>query len=154
MQGPGAWRRLLPAVASDVAAQDLHGPGDLVRIDCPVLVAVGDRDPFVPVDQAWRLKRQLPDARLFVAPGCGHEVLLRKPAIATEALAGFYRSTEPIATRRAEAFAEVSDGTRPASRPAAGARPADRPATTFTSARADAAGPLEPDTDWLKEAAR
>ena len=29
---------------------------------------LGDRVRFVRVDQAWRLKRQLPDARLFVAP--------------------------------------------------------------------------------------
>jgi hypothetical protein len=114
---------------------------------------VGDRDPFVPVDQAWRLRRQLPDARLFVAPGCGHEVLLRKPAIATEALAGFYRSTEPVATRRADAYAPPT-GTRPASPPLSGARTGVRAAPGFSSARAEAAGPLEPDTDWLKEAAR
>jgi pimeloyl-ACP methyl ester carboxylesterase len=143
VQGPGAWRRLLPAVARDVADQELHGPAELVRIDCPVLLAVGDRDPFVPVDQAWRLKRQLPDARLFVAPGCGHEVLLRKPALATEALAGFYRSTEAAARRRAEALGGVNPPTA-----------ANAPATPFSSARADAAGSLEPDTDWLKEAAR
>lgn len=155
VQGPGAWKRLLPAIASDVAAQELHHPGELVRIDCPTLVAVGDRDPFVPVDQAWRLKRQLPDGRLFVAPGCGHEVLLRKPAIATEALAGFYRSTEPVATRRAEANADASPtGTPLASARPSGARTGTRPATTFSSARAEAAGPLAPDTDWLKEATR
>jgi pimeloyl-ACP methyl ester carboxylesterase len=140
VQGPGAWRRLLPAVARDVADQELHAPAELVRIDCPVLVAVGDRDPFVPVDQAWRLKRQLPDARLFVAPACGHEVLLRKPALATEALAGFYRSTEATAARRAAHAAPVQAG-HPRAR-------------AFSSARADAAGPLEPDTTWLKEAAR
>ncbi len=143
VQGPGAWRRLLPAVARDVASQELHGPAELVRIDCPVLLAVGDRDPFVPVDQAWRLKRQLPDARLFVAPGCGHEVLLRRPALAIEALAGFYRSTHEAARRRAEAYGSVTA-------PAHGARPT----APFSSARAEAAGPLEPDTTWLKEAAR
>jgi pimeloyl-ACP methyl ester carboxylesterase len=141
VQGAGAWQRLLPAVARDVADQDLHGPAELVRIDCPVLLAVGDRDPFVPVDQAWRLKRQLPDARLFVAPGCGHEVLLRRPALAIEALAGFYRSTEATARRRAEAHGLAVPIER-------------RQPGSFSSARADAAGPLEPDTAWLKEAAR
>ena len=139
VQGVGAWQRLLPAIASDVAAQQLHRPDELVRIDAPTLVVVGDRDPFVPVDQAWRLKRQLPDARLFVAPDCGHEVLLHKPAIATEALAGFYRSTQEVATQRAEA------------RPRA-TTPRATPRAPFSSARAEAAGPLEPDADWLKEA--
>jgi pimeloyl-ACP methyl ester carboxylesterase len=100
-QGSGAWQRLLPAIARDVADQHLHRPSELVRIDCPTLVMVGDRDPFVPVDQAWRLKRQLHDARLLVAPDCGHEVLRDQPDLALDALAGFYRSTEIAAARRA-----------------------------------------------------
>jgi pimeloyl-ACP methyl ester carboxylesterase len=143
VQGAGAWQRLLPAIAADVASQVLHGPAELVGIDCPVLVAVGDGDPFVPVDQAWRLKRQLPDARLLVAPDCGHEVLLRRPALALEALAGFYRSTEAIATRRAGVTTEAP-------------RP-DRAAAARSSAHltpAEAAADATPDTDWLKEATR
>ena len=63
----------------------------LAGIRCPTLVMVGDRDPFVPVEQAVRLRRTIRDARLLVAPGCGHEVLRRRPAIAREALASFYR---------------------------------------------------------------
>ncbi len=97
VQGAGAWRRLLPAIAADVMAQELLGPRDLRRISVPALVAVGDHDPFVPVDHAWGLMRQLPDARLFVAPGCGHEVMVRRPGLFNEACAGFYRSTEKIA---------------------------------------------------------
>jgi pimeloyl-ACP methyl ester carboxylesterase len=102
-QGVGAWRRLLPAIAADIAAQPLLTPRDLRRIDPPTLVACGDRDPFVPVDHAWGLRRQLPDGRLFVAPDCGHEVMSRKPSLFNEALAGFYRSTAVVASRRAEA---------------------------------------------------
>ena len=97
VQGVGAWRRLLPAIAADVMTQELLGPRDLRRIRVPALVAVGDHDPFVPVDHAWGLMRQLPDARLFVAPGCGHEVMVRRPGLFNEACAGFYRSTEKIA---------------------------------------------------------
>ena len=92
-QGVDAWRRLLPAIAEDVASQVLLTPRDLRRIELPTLVCVGDRDPFVPVDHAWGLMRQLPDARLLVAPDCGHEVTARKPALVNEALAGFYRAT-------------------------------------------------------------
>jgi pimeloyl-ACP methyl ester carboxylesterase len=102
-QGEGAWRRLLPAIAADVAVQPLLGPGDLRRIDPPALVACGDRDPFVPVDHAWGLKRQLPNGRLFVVPDCGHEVMSRKPSLFNEALAGFFRSTAVVAAKRAEA---------------------------------------------------
>jgi pimeloyl-ACP methyl ester carboxylesterase len=106
-QGPGAWRRLLPAIAADVATQPLIAAADLHAVSAPALVACGDRDPFVPVDQAWRLARQLADGRLLVAPGCGHEVLAERPGLLNEALAGFYRSTEAAARARAERHPEV-----------------------------------------------
>jgi len=101
VQGEGGWERLLPVLAREVAAQGLHSPAELRRIDAPTLVAVGDGDPFVPVDHAWGLKRQLPDARLLVVPDCGHDVTSRRPALFNEALTLFYRSTEAVAARRA-----------------------------------------------------
>jgi pimeloyl-ACP methyl ester carboxylesterase len=100
-QGAGAWRRLLPAIAADVRGQPLLSPRDLRRIELPALVVCGDRDPFVPVDHAWGLQRQLPDGRLFVAPDCGHEVMTRRPGLFNDVLAGFYRSTEGDAKQRA-----------------------------------------------------
>jgi pimeloyl-ACP methyl ester carboxylesterase len=142
VQGPGAWQRLLPAIARDVAVQRLLEPADLVRIDAPTLVVVGDRDPFVPVDHAWALKRQLPDARLFVVPDCGHEVSVRRPALFNEALAGFYRSTKGVAEERARAHAGVA-------RPAHPAR-----VGTWSSARSEAAVPAGPDVDWLRGSSR
>jgi pimeloyl-ACP methyl ester carboxylesterase len=100
-QGEGAWRALLPAIARDVATQSLITPRQLRTIDPPTLVAVGDRDPFVPVDAAWRLSRSVVDGRLLVVPDAGHEALAERPAIVTEALEDFYRSTEAVARRRA-----------------------------------------------------
>ena len=79
-QGVGAWRTLLPAIAADVAVQPLLTPAELHAIDAPTMIVCGDRDPFVPIGHAWELQRQLPDARLFVAPDCGHEVMVRRPA--------------------------------------------------------------------------
>jgi pimeloyl-ACP methyl ester carboxylesterase len=107
VQGPGAWQRLLPAIAADIDAQPLLTPGELRSVSAPTLVAVGDRDPLVPVGQAWELSRQVRDGRLFVAPDSGHDVLTRRPTLALEALRGFYRSTETIATTRANALPEV-----------------------------------------------
>jgi pimeloyl-ACP methyl ester carboxylesterase len=107
VQGPGAWRRLLPAIAADIDRQPLLTPAELRSITAPTLVAIGDRDPLVPVGQAWELSRQVRDGRLFVAPDSGHDVLARRPALALEALRGFYRSTESIAMARAEALPEV-----------------------------------------------
>ncbi len=108
VQGPGAWRRLLPAIAADVAGQPLPSPRELREISAPTLVTCGDRDPFVPVDQAWRLARQLGDGRLLVAPDCGHEVMSQRPGLLNEALAGFYRSTESVARQRAERRSDSS----------------------------------------------
>ncbi len=101
VQGAGAWRRLLPAIAADVAVQPLLTPRDLRRIELPAMVTVGDRDPFTPVDHAWGISRLLPDGRLFVVPRCGHVVPVRRAGLFNEALAGFYRSTEKVARARA-----------------------------------------------------
>lgn len=107
-QGPGAWRKLLPAIAADIVAQPLLTPGDLRRIDAPALVVCGDRDPFVPVEHASGLRRQLPDGRLLVVPDCGHEVMSRRPSLFNDALGGFFRSTETTARERADAWSRAA----------------------------------------------
>ena len=101
-QGEGAWQRLLPAIAADIAAQPLLSPAELHAIDCPAMVVCGDRDPFVPPEHAAGLARQLPHGRLFVAPDCGHEVTARRPGLFNEAISAFYRSTEAESRARAE----------------------------------------------------
>ena len=144
-QGEGAWRRLLPAIAADVNVQPLLTPRDLRRITPPVLVACGDRDPFVPVDHAWGISRQLPDGRLFVAPDCAHEVMTRRPGLFNEALAGFFRSTEATARKRAEAAATTT-----------------AVATVAAAAKAHEPSPLtvpvppdeKTDIDWLADTTR
>jgi len=100
VQGPGAWRRLLPAIAADVSRQPLLAPKDLRRIELPAMVVCGDRDQFCPVDHAWGLQRQLPDARLLVVPDSRHEVMVHRPGLFNEAMAGFYRATESTARSR------------------------------------------------------
>jgi len=103
-QGKGRWRQLLPAIAADIGRQTLVTAAELHRVDAPALIAVGDRDPFVPVGQAWALQRQLPDARLLVVPGCGHEVTARAAGVFNEVVTRFYRSTQTAAEQRAAAW--------------------------------------------------
>jgi pimeloyl-ACP methyl ester carboxylesterase len=107
VQGSGAWLRLLPAIAEDVAIQPLLSPADVRRIECPTLVICGDRDPLVPVGQAAELARQVRAGRLLVAPASGHDVLARQPSLVLEALTGFYGSTQSLADVRAERPSEV-----------------------------------------------
>ena len=146
-QGDGAWRRLLPAIAADVASQPLLSPRDLRRITPPALVACGDRDPFVPVDHAWGISRQLPDGRLFVAPDCPHEVMTRKPGLFNEALAGFFRTTEAKARQRAEAVAARAQDVGAAAPPVT--VPDEAPPLTVPVPPDD-----QSDADWLADASR
>ena len=102
VQGAGAWRRLLRAIAEDVATQRLLTPGELRQARVPTLLAYGDRDVFVPPDHVVSLFRQLPDARLFMAPDCGHQVMSTRPGLFNEAAESFYRATARVARERAE----------------------------------------------------
>jgi pimeloyl-ACP methyl ester carboxylesterase len=110
VQGEGAWRRLMPAIIAMVEHQPAISAADLRRADVPALVVVGDRDPFVPVVQAWHLARQLPDARLAVIPDSGHAAMARQPGVFNEACAAFWRSTQAIAAARAGMVAAPDPG--------------------------------------------
>jgi pimeloyl-ACP methyl ester carboxylesterase len=90
-QGQGAWRKLMIAIREDIEAATLPTPDELRRVRLPVLLAYGDRDPWVPLEQAVQLKRQLPDARLLVSPGVGHVVTAERPAVFNQAATAFLR---------------------------------------------------------------
>ena len=100
VQGPGAWRDLMRAIAGDVATQPLLSPAELRQIRVPTLLAYGDRDVFAPLPHVVALYRQLPDARLLVAPDCDHQVMVSRPGLFNDAAAAFYRETEAVARAR------------------------------------------------------
>jgi pimeloyl-ACP methyl ester carboxylesterase len=93
VQGSGAWKKLLDAIREDIIAAPLPTPEELRRARAPILLAVGDRDPWVPLEQAVKLRRQLPDARLFVSPGVGHVVVVERPSLFNAAALQFLRGT-------------------------------------------------------------
>ncbi len=101
VQGPGAWRDLMRAIAHDVGTQPELTPAALREIRVPTLLAYGDRDVFAPLPHVVALYRQLPDARLLVAPDCDHQVMVSRPALFNDAAASFYRETEAVARARA-----------------------------------------------------
>jgi pimeloyl-ACP methyl ester carboxylesterase len=49
--------------------------GRLGNIKMPLLLIWGKEDRLIPYDVALRLLRELPQARLITAEGCGHLVL-------------------------------------------------------------------------------
>ena len=71
-------------------------PEELRRIRLPVLLAVGDDDPWMPLDEAVRVKRQLPEGRLLVVPECGHVVEAERPGIFNPAMTQFFRRTRSL----------------------------------------------------------
>lgn len=91
VQGSGAWKKLMVAIRDDIVAQRPPTPEELQRARLPILLAYGDRDPWVPLEQAVRLRRQLPTASLFVAPGVGHVVVAERPSLFNQAMLQFLR---------------------------------------------------------------
>jgi pimeloyl-ACP methyl ester carboxylesterase len=96
-QGEGAWRRLLEAIREDTEQLTEVMPEELRRIRLPVLLVCGDNDPWMPLDEAVRVKRQLPQGSLLVVPDCGHVVEAERPGIFNPAMTQFFRRTRSLA---------------------------------------------------------
>jgi pimeloyl-ACP methyl ester carboxylesterase len=93
-QGPGAWKRLLGAIRDEIVALEPFPPERLRMARMPILLAYGDRDPWVPLEQAVWMRRQLPDARLLVVPGTGHVVVAEQPKLFNPAALAFLAHTD------------------------------------------------------------
>lgn len=63
--------------------------GSLARIDCPVLVLLGERDTLVPAAAGEALAAALPRGRLRMIPGAGHAPFLSHPGPFHEAVSAF-----------------------------------------------------------------
>lgn len=96
VQGAGGWRRLMGAMAAAAGDEPVLTPAQLREARVPTLMACGDRDPWVPLEHAVALRRQLPDARLLVAPGCEHVVTVRAAALLNVAALAFWRHVGAI----------------------------------------------------------
>lgn len=62
------------------------------RIACPALIVNGDRDELSPIDVLRELAALLPDGRLVVLPGAGHQLDDRQLAAALDIAADFVRT--------------------------------------------------------------
>lgn len=78
--GPDKWQTLLKQIKPMWNAQLNYTPDDFARVVAPTLVLVGDRDGFVPVEDAVEMYCLLPKAELVVAPAADHTDLIFSPA--------------------------------------------------------------------------
>jgi len=68
------WRVLVRHAADLILALAHEGmtEGMVSRMRCAAIVSVGDRDEMIPILEAQRLSRVLPEGKLLVLPGVGH----------------------------------------------------------------------------------
>jgi pimeloyl-ACP methyl ester carboxylesterase len=84
LHGPDNWKALLKQIKPMWNAHLNYTPDDFARIAAPTLVLLGDRDDFVPVEDAVETYRLLPNAELAVVPGADHtDLIFSRAKIAT-----------------------------------------------------------------------
>jgi pimeloyl-ACP methyl ester carboxylesterase len=64
-------------------------PGDLKKIESPVLVVAGDHD-FTSIEETAEIFRGLPHGELFVVPGTGHGTFQNRPELVNFAVSEFF----------------------------------------------------------------
>jgi poly(3-hydroxyoctanoate) depolymerase len=77
-----------------MALQGWSSLSRLSQIEHPTLVVVGDDDPLMRPANGYILARHIPDARLHVAHGEGHLLLLDEQSVAFDPIVAFLRGRE------------------------------------------------------------
>jgi pimeloyl-ACP methyl ester carboxylesterase len=73
-QNPDHWKTLLSQISHEMLEPTLPSHDDLKKITTPTLIIWGDRDQYLPVEDALELYRLLPDAELAVLPNTDHSL--------------------------------------------------------------------------------
>jgi pimeloyl-ACP methyl ester carboxylesterase len=103
-EGIEAWAPSAPAppppertvdelIRATEALRDRRDSTDVVaRFEGPLWIAVGDEDPFLPVDEAREIVASAPNGRLEVFPGAGHFTNVERPDRFNELLREFLQA--------------------------------------------------------------
>lgn len=65
------------------------------QIKSPVVIVVGENDPFGTKEQAFRLKGDIPHAQLMVIPRMGHMIPQNHPGVVMQAIDALGKSAKP-----------------------------------------------------------
>jgi pimeloyl-ACP methyl ester carboxylesterase len=80
--GPDNWKTALKQLKPMWTTPLNYTSNDFVQVVAPTLVLVGDRDDFIPVEEASEMYRLLPNAELAVLPGADHLAAFTKAPLA------------------------------------------------------------------------
>lgn len=70
-------------------------------VQCPVLLAHGEKDIMDPITKVYELLSMLPNAELYIFKGCGHFPVFTAPNEFCEVLVKFVENDELVGTKRA-----------------------------------------------------
>jgi pimeloyl-ACP methyl ester carboxylesterase len=65
-------------------------PEDLQTIRAPTLLLIGENDSITPIEQTMEMARWIPQARLVVFPGAGHDLIRERPEAFLETVHAFW----------------------------------------------------------------
>ncbi len=103
-QGPEHWKMLFRQLSYEMMEPTLPSPDDLRKISSPTLIIWGDRDQFLPIENAIELYRLIANAELAVVPGANHFVCLTHPELFARLVTNFLlRQTAPARLEHASA---------------------------------------------------
>jgi pimeloyl-ACP methyl ester carboxylesterase len=93
--GPDHWLAMVTKCYWLWAESIVIDPGDLKKIQSPVLVVAGDHD-FTSIEETTEIYRGLPHAQLFVVPGTGHGTFQDSPKLVNLAVAEFLDQAQSL----------------------------------------------------------
>jgi pimeloyl-ACP methyl ester carboxylesterase len=92
IQSPSHWKELVTQLSFGMVNPTLPAEDDLKQITAPTLIIWGDRDQFLPVEDAIALYRLIPRAQLAVVPNADHFVSRTKVTLFAEFVKQFVLS--------------------------------------------------------------
>jgi pimeloyl-ACP methyl ester carboxylesterase len=92
VQSPLHWEELLTQLSFEMINPTLPAENDLKQINVPTLIVWGDRDQFLPVEDAVGVYRLIPSAQLAVVPNADHFVTRTKVGLFAELVKEFVLS--------------------------------------------------------------
>jgi pimeloyl-ACP methyl ester carboxylesterase len=88
-QSPSHWKELVTQLSYEMLSPNPPSDDDLKRITAPTLIIWGDRDQFLPIENAVALYRLIPNAQLAVVPNADHFVSRTRVEYFADLVKGF-----------------------------------------------------------------